>query len=101
MKRNRSTSRLTESAKIQEYIDHRRARELQILEVLDSSPEALSPSELTALVYKGTPANLMKAAEGNLSQALTKLELDGDICKMGNGSYQIMSRASQKGVSSL
>lgn len=75
--------------KIQEYLKHRRDRELQVLAALANGPPPKSPDELTAIVYKGTPANLMEAAKGNLVQALSKLELHGEIMKTADGKFQL------------
>lgn len=61
------------SEKIKYYLHHRRERESQILGVINSSKQPVTPREIVKAVYKETPSNLLAAAEINVVHHLTKL----------------------------
>lgn len=64
-------------SKIQEYLDHRRMRERQVLDALDAGDR-----EATAMVrriYVGYPENLHSAAAQSVTSHLKKLERDGTV----------------------
>jgi len=70
--------------KIAEYIEHRRQRERQIIQVLEQVPDSKeegpaewSSMEIVKVVYKDVPENLHLPAESGLLQVLRKLERDG------------------------
>lgn len=68
--------------KLTEYIEHRKLRENQILDVLKSSKEhPHSAMDIVKKVYTETPFYLHKAAEKNVSEHLKKLEKEGKISK--------------------
>lgn len=62
--------------KIQYYLDHRRQRETQILDVIVSSKTAVTPRQIVETVYKETPITLWPAAELNVVHHLEKLVKD-------------------------
>ncbi|SPO05087.1 probable metallo-beta-lactamase domain protein [Cephalotrichum gorgonifer] len=71
--------------KILEYIRHRKTRETQVLEVLNSrkpgadGPGAWSVMELVKIIYKDVPEELHEPASGGVMQILRKLESDGRV----------------------
>ena len=61
--------------KIRQYIDHRLAREQQILSVIPLQVEkAISIEDIVKKIYTNVPEKLMKAAAVNVFHHLTKLE---------------------------
>jgi glyoxylase-like metal-dependent hydrolase (beta-lactamase superfamily II) len=78
--------------RIAELIAHRRGREAQILETLDSGP--MTPTQLTARIYHDTPqhlwpaatrnvlAHLLDLAERNLVTARPTLALDAEFHRL-------------------
>ncbi|NWS68585.1 LACB2 Endoribonuclease, partial [Crotophaga sulcirostris] len=71
------------NARIQTYISHRKAREQQIINVLQrNAGKSLTCSELLNIVYKGIPENLLSAAEMNLLVHMKKLEKEKKVCKL-------------------
>lgn len=63
--------------KIQEYLEHRRARERQVLEALDAGDrDAMS---MVKRIYVGYPENLHTAAAQSVTSHLKKLERDGRV----------------------
>ncbi len=63
--------------KIQEYLDHRRARERQVLEALEAGErDAMS---MVKRIYVGYPENLHAAAAQSVTSHLKKLERDGRV----------------------
>lgn len=71
--------------KLSEYINHRKARESQILEVLAKNEDhPLTSIDIVKKVYMNTPSYLHKAAEQNVMQHLTKLEKEEKIAQESN-----------------
>ncbi|MBE3045747.1 hypothetical protein IMZ48_25015 [Candidatus Bathyarchaeota archaeon] len=69
-------------AKILEYIQHRKKREAQILEVLNSqNPDGgdWGVMEIVRVVYKDVPEELHVPASGGVVQILRKLEGEGRV----------------------
>jgi len=70
--------------KIKFYIQHRLAREQQIISCLESSGQVgLESMEIVKTVYKETPTNLHMAANVNVNHHLEKLETEGKVTKDG------------------
>ncbi len=71
------------TVKIQEYLDHRRARERQILDALEAGDR--EPMEMVRRIYVGYPENLYAAAAQSVTSHLKKLERDGTVrCHEGD-----------------
>ena len=68
---------------INEYIEHRRVREDQILEALRRG--ASTQAEIVAAAYAGLPAMLVAAAKENVLAHLRKLEAEGVAEARGEG----------------
>ena len=65
------------TAKIQEYLDHRRQRERQVLDALEAGDrDAMS---MVKRIYVGYPENLHAAAAQSVTSHLKKLERDGRV----------------------
>jgi glyoxylase-like metal-dependent hydrolase (beta-lactamase superfamily II) len=65
------------AARLNWLIDHRKARENQILNHLQASH--YTPHELTQLIYTSTPASLLLAAERNVFAHLVDLHERGEV----------------------
>jgi len=63
--------------KIQEYLDHRRARENQVLEALAAGDR--DAMTMVKRIYVGYPENLHSAAAQSVTSHLKKLERDGRV----------------------
>ena len=63
--------------KIQEYLDHRRARERQVLDALKEGDR--DPMQMVKRIYVGYPENLHMAAAQSVTSHLKKLERDGTV----------------------
>ncbi|XP_048589938.1 endoribonuclease LACTB2 [Nematostella vectensis] len=73
--------------KIKEYINHRNMRELQILEALmNNNGVPMSSMDLVKNIYTDISFLLRKAAEQNVNHHLSKLEKEGKIVAVGEGS---------------
>jgi endoribonuclease LACTB2 len=75
-------------AKLQTYLDHRLAREAQVLAAVRqglATPRAMVPA-----VYLGTPEFLFPLAERSVQAHLDKLEADGKVLVRGSG-YVVVS----------
>jgi len=71
--------------KIQFYIEHRLAREVQIYSCLEKAGNAgLKSMEIVQHVYKETPPSLHKAADVNVNHHLEKLEAEGKVLRDGS-----------------
>jgi glyoxylase-like metal-dependent hydrolase (beta-lactamase superfamily II) len=64
-------------AAIDEYIDHRRMREAQIIEVMAAGAKTVG--EVVDAVYAGVPVSLRPAATHQVIVQLTKLSRDGSV----------------------
>jgi len=70
--------------KIQFYIQHRLAREEQIVTCLKTSGQAgMESMDIVKNVYKDTPENLHRAANVNVNHHLEKLQTEGKVSKSG------------------
>ncbi|MEM1303096.1 MAG: MBL fold metallo-hydrolase [Pseudomonadota bacterium] len=67
--------------RLQELIDHRRAREAEILTGLQAKP--LTPADLAAAIYKNTPKHLWPAAQRNVFAHLIDLTHRGLVDSCG------------------
>lgn len=65
------------SAKIQEYLDHRRAREQQVLDAVAAGDA--DPMTMVKRIYVGYPETLHAAAAQSVTSNLKKLERDGRV----------------------
>lgn len=71
--------------KIQFYIDHRKQREEQILQILKSTPDKVySPIDIVNEIYIDTPKSLYKAAAYNVEHHLTKLLKEKRVTQIGS-----------------
>lgn len=92
-------------SKILEYIQHRRQREEQVLQVLSSSNSSTTAEsganesdtwksmEIVKFIYKDVPESLHLPANGGVVQILKKLEEEGRAAQVSNGSWSINNRA--------
>jgi glyoxylase-like metal-dependent hydrolase (beta-lactamase superfamily II) len=75
--------------KIREYIGHRLSRENQILAILkDSGP--LSIRELTQIIYKGYPENLLDPAQRGIVLHLDKLQTERRAGLTSDGNWGLL-----------
>ncbi|KAF1830543.1 Metallo-hydrolase/oxidoreductase [Decorospora gaudefroyi] len=78
-------------ARILEYVQHRRQREKQVLDVLGLDKEGgLRPMDIVKVIYKGYPESLHSPAEKGVLQILDKLEQEGRV-RGGDGERWEMS----------
>ncbi len=73
--------------KIEEYIEHRMARESQVIEALSGG--ARTVAEIRARVYADLDSHLQRAAEGSVSAHLAKLIAEGRVKRLDD-SYQFI-----------
>lgn len=75
-------------------IAHRNQREMQILQALQNGPA--TPADITALLYRGTPSNLLAAAARNVFAHLVDLHQREKVTAQGplspRASFQILAR---------
>ena len=85
-------------AKVKEYIAHRKEREEQILQAMESGGEKKtdwSPMDIVKIVYKDYPESLYQAAEKGVLQVLDKLEGEGKVVQNANdGTWSLARKAS-------
>lgn len=87
------------TAKIREYISHRKEREDQILAAMkqpDVSGEdgsGWSSMGIVKVVYKDYPENLHGPAEGGVVQVLKKLEGEGRVRQVEHGRWGVSERS--------
>nr|OQO23431.1 hypothetical protein B0A51_10292 [Rachicladosporium sp. CCFEE 5018] len=74
--------------KVLEYIEHRRQREIEALEILgrkrDDGKQTWASMELVKVIYAQYPEHLHQPAEGSLLHVLRKLEGEGKVRKAGS-----------------
>jgi glyoxylase-like metal-dependent hydrolase (beta-lactamase superfamily II) len=70
-------------SKLEEYYRHRMERESQILQHLEETKPITIP-EIVQKIYASYPANLQKAAEGNVWLHLEKLRLENKVQKIND-----------------
>ena len=84
-------------AKIKEYIEHRKLREKEALDLLkqkpDGSEEGWASMAMVKVIYKAYPEHLHGPAEGSLLHVLKKLEKDGRVQKQSDGSWSLTEKA--------
>ncbi|XP_034231566.1 beta-lactamase-like protein 2 homolog [Thrips palmi] len=72
--------------KITYYIDHRNAREAQVLKVLCDNPDKIfSALEIVKIIYVDVNENLHYAASINVTHHLEKLVKEGKVISSGDG----------------
>eukprot|EP01063_Lacrimia_lanifica_P027714 TRINITY_DN3930_c0_g1_i2.p1 TRINITY_DN3930_c0_g1~~TRINITY_DN3930_c0_g1_i2.p1 ORF type:complete len:335 (+),score=123.66 TRINITY_DN3930_c0_g1_i2:84-1088(+) len=69
------------AAKIEEYIDHRLARDEQIVAVLAQATQPQHAKDITAALYKDVPPHLHKAAQTNVTLHCLNLEALGRVAR--------------------
>ena len=69
------------TAKVQEYLDHRRAREQQVLDALAAGDR--DAETMVKRIYVGYPESLYAAAAQSVTSHLKKLEREGTVCSLG------------------
>jgi glyoxylase-like metal-dependent hydrolase (beta-lactamase superfamily II) len=74
-------------AKLQDYVDHRRAREQQVVDALARSGPA-SVEQLVSAIYVDVAPNLVKMAARNVRACLDKLASE-DRVTASNGQWQL------------
>ncbi|MCJ1287678.1 hypothetical protein MMC26_007030 [Xylographa opegraphella] len=79
------------TARVAEYVAHRRIREEEVLGVLreEGSREGRTPGEVVRVVYKDVPVSLHEAAEGGVVQVLGKLEGEGRVVRGEGGRWKL------------
>lgn len=77
---------------IQNYIDHRQAREDQVIKCMlpaddleTTKPKVVTTTELVAQIYRDVRKDLWPAAEHGLIQHLTKLKEEGKVEQLTSG----------------
>jgi len=93
-------------SRILEYIQHRKLREDQVIQVLKSTksspgvevtngqPDDWTSMEIVKIIYKNVPEELHIPAEGGIMQILTKLESEGKIEENSNAErWRLKGRA--------
>lgn len=76
------------SQMIQEYIDHRQAREDQIVQLLQQKKSS-TPMGIVKVIYKDIREDLHIAAEHGVRQHLEKLEKEGRVKSIEDDQYKI------------
>jgi glyoxylase-like metal-dependent hydrolase (beta-lactamase superfamily II) len=80
-------------AKIIEYIEHRKMREKEVLEVLSRGTEGgLGPMNLVKIIYQDVPENLHLAAARGVVQILEKLASEGKVHHNGEADKWTLNR---------
>ncbi|KEF53715.1 uncharacterized protein A1O9_10116 [Exophiala aquamarina CBS 119918] len=84
-------------AKIDEYIAHRRMRELEALNVLKygtvASGKEWTSLDMVKVIYRHYPENLYQPAEFGLLMVLEKLRSDGKVVKTTEGRWRATEKA--------
>ena len=76
------------AAKIQEYIEHRKLRERQILDAMklrreEDGEQLTTPNQIVKAVYKDTPEHLHGAAKKGVEQILRKMSMERRVVHVG------------------
>ena len=74
---------------IDNYLEHRRRRDAEILDVLRGAGGAMSVSDIVAVVYKGLSKDLTQAATETVLAHLYKLETEGRVGKQLDQSVDV------------
>jgi ribonuclease/clavin/mitogillin len=82
-------------AKVLEYIEHRKKREVEVMDVLGQKRadgvDEIGSMDLVKVIYKAYPEHLHQPAEGNLLHVLHKLEGEGKVGKEA-GKWRLVDR---------
>ncbi|KAF2702702.1 Metallo-hydrolase/oxidoreductase [Pleomassaria siparia CBS 279.74] len=83
-------------AKILEYIQHRKQREQQVLDVLAQEKEnGWTSMDIVKVIYKGYPENLFAPAERGILQIQEKLSKEGKVVyDEGKGTWSLSGKSS-------
>lgn len=76
-------------AKITEYIEHRRLREQQILQVMETLPRGTTIQEIVPSVYSDVDPKLYPIAAWTVEAHLMKLEKDGLVERIGEKGWAL------------
>jgi endoribonuclease LACTB2 len=74
--------------KLQEYMDHRRQREDEVLKVVGEE-DGVTSMEIVKVVYKNYPEALHAPAEGGTRLVLRKMEGEGKVAVDGEGRWRV------------
>jgi ribonuclease/clavin/mitogillin len=77
-------------AKITEYIQHRKQRETQVLDVLKEG--AMGSMDIVKVIYKDYPESLWEPAEKGILQILSKLKSEGKVG--GKNTWSVSGKSS-------
>jgi glyoxylase-like metal-dependent hydrolase (beta-lactamase superfamily II) len=77
-------------AKIEEYIAHRRLREQQILDVLQTLPRGVTIPEMVPVIYTDVDSKLHSIAEWTVEAHLLKLEQEGLAERIGEKGWALV-----------
>lgn len=80
-------------SKINDYIEHRKQREEEILQALRQLEGISTPLELVEVVYKDVPKDLHEPAVKGVVQVLRKLEGEGKVAQSGQEKWCISGKA--------
>ena len=83
-------------AKVEEYIKHRKQREAEILNALESNETGtgMTAMDVVKIVYKDYPVNLHEPAKGGVLQVLAKLQQDGRVHGLEQGRWALAGNES-------
>ena len=77
--------------KLQEYLEHRRQRERQVIHALENGP--LTPEEIVPGIYGDHPVELYPAAARSVLAHLLKLEREGVVARVTPGAERFVLTA--------
>lgn len=81
-------------AKVLEYIQHRKERERQVLDVLAQTKEGgWTSMEVVKVIYKNYPESLWEPAEAGILQVLRKLKGEGKVTESEGGKWTLNGKA--------
>lgn len=78
--------------KLDQYIEHRQARERQLLGALQDAPAGLSLGQLVRRVYPHLPFTMRPAARTNVNNHLDKLVEDGVVRSRDDGRFVLRQK---------